>query len=499
MVKSSVGLGMLLWAGIGDTGRVSLSADPVEKVKVGFDLLKLLGLRHRGVSIVSCPSCARRRFDVIRTVEVLEQRLAHITTPITVLVIGLRGERPGGATMTDIGFTGGGKDTHQVYVKGLTDHRLKDEGIVDHLVVLVEDKAKQIDAKRAVAEAVAAQAAERPRTLREYSMVGSVEVDALNGICWGLLPPDSRHTEAIRRHAAEWLPKMGLAARPERMREHTAIDIPLLTAMTHPWATRSDLMMVHDWLAWLFEFDDQFDNAVDGADPARLEALSAALLRTLDGASNAGSELAQLPICVALSDIWRRIKRRTSPEWRARFRAHVLDYLTSYSWEEANRRHHRLPGVKEYLEHRQRTGAVHPCFDILIPTLNIEYDDKKFDNRNIRVLEYCACEIITLSNDIISVRKEKYHCDYHNIVMILSTEKDISIEEAIHETASMVAERLHGFSKMANEFAQELTKEGDNIGRYLFGLHAWVVGNYAWSLRSRRFAMAEAVASVTVA
>ncbi|MBW8725408.1 MAG: flavodoxin-dependent (E)-4-hydroxy-3-methylbut-2-enyl-diphosphate synthase [Inquilinus limosus] len=159
-VKSSVGLGMLLWSGIGDTVRVSLSADPVEEVKVGFDLLKSLGLRHRGVNIISCPSCARQQFDVIKTVEVLEQRLAHITTPMTVSVIGCVVNGPGEATMTDIGFTGGGKGTHQVYINGLPNHRLKDEGIVDHLVSLVEDKAKQIEAERAAAEAASAQAAE---------------------------------------------------------------------------------------------------------------------------------------------------------------------------------------------------------------------------------------------------------------------------------------------------------------------------------------------------
>ncbi len=159
-VKSSVGLGMLLWSGIGDTVRVSLSADPVEEIKVGFDLLKSLGLRHRGVNIISCPSCARQQFDVIKTVEVLEQRLAHITTPMTVSVIGCVVNGPGEATMTDIGFTGGGKGTHQVYINGLPNHRLKDEGIVDHLVSLVEDKAKQIEAERAAAEAASAQAAE---------------------------------------------------------------------------------------------------------------------------------------------------------------------------------------------------------------------------------------------------------------------------------------------------------------------------------------------------
>ena len=157
-VKSAVGIGSLLWAGIGDTIRVSLSADPVEEIKVGFDILKSLGLRHRGVNVISCPSCARQQFNVIKTVEVLEQRLAHISTPMSVSVIGCVVNGPGEARETDIGFTGGGNDTHQVYINGLPDHRLKNQDIVDHLVRLVEQKAAQIEAERAAAEhAVAAE------------------------------------------------------------------------------------------------------------------------------------------------------------------------------------------------------------------------------------------------------------------------------------------------------------------------------------------------------
>ncbi|MFN8927984.1 MAG: flavodoxin-dependent (E)-4-hydroxy-3-methylbut-2-enyl-diphosphate synthase, partial [Rhodospirillales bacterium] len=155
-IKSSIGLGMLLWSGIGDTVRVSLSADPVEEVHVGFDILKSLGLRRRGVTVISCPSCARQQFDVIKTVEVLEQRLAHIATPMTVSVIGCVVNGPGEATMTDIGFTGGGKGTHQVYLRGQPAHRLKDEAIVDHLVSLVEARAKEIEAEAAAAAEVAA-------------------------------------------------------------------------------------------------------------------------------------------------------------------------------------------------------------------------------------------------------------------------------------------------------------------------------------------------------
>ncbi len=148
-VKSSIGLGMLLWSGIGDTLRVSLSAAPEEEVRVGFDMLKSMNLRHRGVNVISCPSCARQQFDVIKTVEVLEQRLGHITTPMTLSVIGCVVNGPGEARETDIGFTGGGKGSHQVYLAGQPAHRLQNEDIVQHLVRLVEAKAREIEAAQA--------------------------------------------------------------------------------------------------------------------------------------------------------------------------------------------------------------------------------------------------------------------------------------------------------------------------------------------------------------
>jgi (E)-4-hydroxy-3-methylbut-2-enyl-diphosphate synthase len=158
-VKSSIGMGSLLWAGIGDTIRVSLSADPVEEIKVGFDMLKSLGLRHRGVNIISCPSCARQQYEVIKTVERLEERIAHISTPMTVSVIGCVVNGPGEARETDIGFTGGGNGTHQVYIAGVPHHRLKDADIVDHLVDLIEKKAAEIESAKAAAAAAEASGA----------------------------------------------------------------------------------------------------------------------------------------------------------------------------------------------------------------------------------------------------------------------------------------------------------------------------------------------------
>ena len=162
-VKSSIGLGMLLWSGIGDTLRVSLSADPVEEVRAGFEMLKSLNLRHRGVNVVACPSCARQQFNVIKTVETLEDRLAHIRTPITLSVIGCVVNGPGEARETDIGLTGGGKGSHLVYLSGIADHKIEDDDLVDHLVTLVEQKAAEIEA----ADIEAAQAAEAtPDTAR---------------------------------------------------------------------------------------------------------------------------------------------------------------------------------------------------------------------------------------------------------------------------------------------------------------------------------------------
>jgi (E)-4-hydroxy-3-methylbut-2-enyl-diphosphate synthase len=148
-VKSAIGIGSLLWAGIGDTIRVSLSADPVEEVRVGYEILKGLGLRRRGVTVIACPSCARQQFDVVRTVERLEERLAHISVPITLSVIGCVVNGPGEARDTDIGFTGGGNGTHMVYVAGQQDHRVKDVDIVEHLAEMVERRAAELTAARA--------------------------------------------------------------------------------------------------------------------------------------------------------------------------------------------------------------------------------------------------------------------------------------------------------------------------------------------------------------
>jgi (E)-4-hydroxy-3-methylbut-2-enyl-diphosphate synthase len=147
-VKSSIGIGSLLWAGIGDTIRVSLSAEPEEEVRVGYDILKSLGLRHRGVNVVSCPSCARQAFPVIKTVEILEERLAHVTEPITLSIMGCVVNGPGEARETNIGLTGGGAGNHMVYLSGVADHKITDDKIIDHIVELVEERAAAMAAAK---------------------------------------------------------------------------------------------------------------------------------------------------------------------------------------------------------------------------------------------------------------------------------------------------------------------------------------------------------------
>ena len=149
-IKSAIGLGNLLWMGIGDTIRVSLSADPIEEIKAGYDILKSLGLRHRGVSIISCPSCARQGFDVIKTVEALEIRLEHIKTPMSLSIIGCVVNGPGEALMTDIGFTGGGNGAGMVYLAGKQSHKLSNEKMVDHIVEQVENRAATLESGSSV-------------------------------------------------------------------------------------------------------------------------------------------------------------------------------------------------------------------------------------------------------------------------------------------------------------------------------------------------------------
>ena len=142
-IKSSIGIGQLLMSGIGDTIRVSLSSDPVDEIKAGFEILKSLGIRSRGVNIISCPSCARQAFPVIETVKELEKKLAHIKKPINLSIIGCVVNGPGEAAQTEIGLTGGGQDSNLLYLRGLPHEKVPNSKIIDKIVELVENKVKE--------------------------------------------------------------------------------------------------------------------------------------------------------------------------------------------------------------------------------------------------------------------------------------------------------------------------------------------------------------------
>jgi (E)-4-hydroxy-3-methylbut-2-enyl-diphosphate synthase len=143
-VKSSIGIGMLLMEGIGDTIRCSLTEDPVKEIKIGYEILKSLNLRNKGVNIISCPSCSRQGFEVINTVKILEERLSHIKESITLSVIGCVVNGPGEASQTQIGLTGGGKNEHMLYISGLPHHKVATDKMIDEVVNLVESKSKEI-------------------------------------------------------------------------------------------------------------------------------------------------------------------------------------------------------------------------------------------------------------------------------------------------------------------------------------------------------------------
>ncbi len=144
-IKSSIGIGNLLLQGIGDTIRISLSDEPEEEVRVGFEILKSLGLRNRGVKIISCPSCARQQFEVIKTVKNLEKKLDDISTPITVSIIGCVVNGPGEATMTNIGITGGGNDTHMIYLDGKKNNVVKNVDLENYLEKIIRKKTKELE------------------------------------------------------------------------------------------------------------------------------------------------------------------------------------------------------------------------------------------------------------------------------------------------------------------------------------------------------------------
>jgi len=314
--------------------------------------------------------------------------------------------------------------------------------------------------------------------------------DVLGKIDWGLPPPLNQHCASVRRHSMQWLAKVGLARGTSRMRSHAAIDIPLFAAMTVPWATRTDLMLMQDWLAWVFELDDLFDHSASGFRLDAVNRLKVAFSLILSGGHRVPGPDSEESICTGLRDLWRRIRLRSSPAWRSRFVQHVMEYVESFEWEEVNRRNHRCPDVEEYLRRRQQTGAAHPSLDLLIPTLGIPFDDLDWEDPLILRLEYIVSETITLSNDLISYRKEDECGDLHNLVLILIHGNGVDEQDAVMRIGETVAQHLKEFDIGASHLLERQGVHREHLARYLYGLRTVMSGHYLWSQRSARYANA---------
>ena len=309
---------------------------------------------------------------------------------------------------------------------------------------------------------------------------------ALATVDWGLAPPVNPHYPGIHREADPWLDSVGLADKPGRLEKHRRIAVPLFAAMAYPTASREHLLLAHDWMAWLFEYDDQFDDGDDGHSTQRARQSRESLLSLLTSTARA-RDVPGRTLHSGLSDIWSRLRAVSPPGLCARFAGHVADYLESYEWETQNRRVGYCPDVEEYLAKRQHTGAAHPCFDLVVPAAGIQYDRVDWTHPRRGRLEYLSSEIITLANDLVSFPKELEQGDVHNIVIILMRRQGLSEQQAVHRSVQWVGERIRDFEREARALVSASPDLHDDTQRYVQGLKVWYLANYFWSWECRRF------------
>lgn len=310
---------------------------------------------------------------------------------------------------------------------------------------------------------------------------------ALETVGWGAPPPLNKHYPGIHREADLWLESVGLTDKPGRLEKHRRIAVPLFAAMAYPTASRDNLLLAHDWMAWLFEYDDQFDEGDDGHSTDRARQSREGLLSILGDMSAGAREVPRRTLHSGLSDIWSRLRSVAAPGLRERFAGHVADYLESYEWETHNRRVGYCPDVEEYLAKRQHTGAAHPCFDLVVPAAGIQYDRVDWTNARRGRLEYLSSEIITLSNDLVSFPKELAQGDVHNIVIILMRRHGHPEQEAVRRAVSLLESRIAEFEREERALARAAQGVNDDTKLYIHGLKVWYLANYFWSLKCRRF------------
>jgi hypothetical protein len=300
----------------------------------------------------------------------------------------------------------------------------------------------------------------------------------------GGVPPINTHHRHLIEQEQRWLTSLGINQDGPVLARYKKINVPLLAAMTHQSSTVEGLSTAYRFLSWLFILDDQFDESSPTKNHALLQVVVNNVRRVLAGEPVV--EHSHAGLFRGLADVWSDLARITSPHWQSRFTQHIIDFLDAYAWECDNRRDNRVPSVEEYLMRRQATGAVLPCFDLLIPTLGIELDELASSAHELGVLEFLACEIITLSNDLVSYHKEIKAQDFHNLVTIY-TRDGFSTQSAMEWVVQKIELDIGEFDRLAT--LQLSVRPNVNLARYISALKNWTVGNFYWSAVSARYSL----------
>ncbi|WLG46840.1 terpene synthase family protein [Pseudomonas sp. FP1740] len=306
----------------------------------------------------------------------------------------------------------------------------------------------------------------------------------LGNLKWGDVPPINTHHRHLIEQEHRWLTSLGINQDGPVLARYKKINVPLLAAMTHQCSTVEGLSTAHRFLSWLFILDDQFDESSPAKNYALLQVVVNNVKRVLAGEPVV--EHSHAGLFRGLADVWSDLACITSPHWQSRFTQHIIDFLDAYAWECDNRRDNRVPSVEEYLAWRQATGAVLPCFDLLIPTLGIELDELDFSVHELGVLEFLACEIITLSNDLVSYHKEIKAQDFHNLVTIY-TRDGFSTQSAMERVVQKIELDIAEFDRVAK--LQLSVRPNVNLVRYISGLKNWTTSNFYWSTVSARYSL----------
>jgi hypothetical protein len=311
--------------------------------------------------------------------------------------------------------------------------------------------------------------------------------EILHAIRWSHPPRYNPRFTLLDSYAAAHSDRTAEAGTSSREAEILACEVPRLAALTYPDAALSDLIVAHDWIQWLFIFDDQCDDGQLGRDIERLRETSNRLRLILSAGD--GDPLPSINTVTErlLYEVRLRLRDRTTLSLQQRFANHVKDYLTSYEWETSNRVTSQLPTAEAYLLGRQQTSAVHSCFDISAICADVDVDALELRIAELKQLQFLACEVVSLINDIVSANKEGAHGDLHNLVLIYMHRHQTSANEAARRVVEVTQDRIDQFENLAGIIAERHREHAAALDRYLSGLRMWMVGNCEWSHTSLRY------------